>query len=110
MPISKLESLLKSHENKSLDKIIQRAKDMDSLTTALQGGLPQDLAANLVAANVRDDGDLVVVCSSPAWASRLRFETEQLIEIARGTGVTVNSCSVMVARHAATETQEADST
>jgi len=109
MSITKLESLLKSHENKSLDKIIQRAQDMDSLTTALQAGLPQDLASNLVAANVRDDGDLVLVCSSPAWASRLRFETDKLVQIARTTGVTVSSCSVKVARHAAGEAQQDDS-
>jgi hypothetical protein len=98
MSITKLENLLKAHENASLDKIIQRAQNMDSLTTALQGGLPDDLAANLVAANVREDGNLVLVCSSPAWASRLRFETDQLIEIARKTGANVTECSVKVIR------------
>jgi len=98
MSIIKLENLLKSHGNKSLDKIIQRAQNMDSLTGALQAGLPADLAANLVAANVREDGNLVLVCSSPAWASRLRFETDQLIEIARKTGANVSDCSVRVIR------------
>ncbi len=98
MPITKLENLLKSHENKSLDKIIQRAQHMDSLTSALQAGLPPELAENLIAANVRDNGDLVLVCSSPAWASRLRFETEQLIEIAKKTGIDVAGCTVRVSR------------
>jgi hypothetical protein len=109
MSITKLENLLKSHENKGLDRIIQRAQDMDSLTTALQAELTADLAENLIAANVREDGNLVLVCSSPAWASRLRFEADKLIEIARGTGVPVNSCSVKVARHMATEPQGTDS-
>jgi hypothetical protein len=98
MSITKLENLLKSHENKRLDKIIQRAQHMDTLTSALQAGLPADLAENLVAANVREDGDLVVVCRSPAWASRLRFEAERLIEIAKSTGVDVHGCTVRVSR------------
>jgi len=98
MSITKLENLLKSPANKSLDKIIQRAQNMDSLTSALQAGLPDDLAANLIAANVRDDGNLVLVCSSPAWASRLRFEADQLIEVARKSGTDVSGCVVRVTR------------
>lgn len=98
MAITKLENLLKSHENNGLDKIIQRAQNMDSLTSTLQAALPGDLAANLVAANVREDGDLVLVCSSPAWASRLRFEAENLTETARKLGMTVRGCTVKVMR------------
>ncbi len=98
MAITKLENLLNAHENNGLDKIIQRAQNMDSLTTSLQASLPPDLAANLVAANVRDDGNLVLVCSSPAWASRLRFEAEQLTGIARKLGMTVSGCTVRVMR------------
>lgn len=98
MSITKLENLLKSRENKSLDRIIQRAQNMDSLTSALQAGLADDLASNLVAANVREDGNLVLICSSPAWASRLRFEADKLIEIARNSGADVSTCSVKVMR------------
>ena len=98
MPITKLENLLTSQENNGLGKIIQRAQHMDSVTSSLQAALPADLAANLVAANVREDGNLVLVCSSPAWASRLRFETEPLIEIARKMGASVSSCTVKVLR------------
>ncbi len=98
MAITKLENLLKSHENKGLDKIIQRAQHMDSLTSSLQAALPADLAANLLAANLREDGCLVLVCSTPAWASRLRFETDQLVEIARKTGLSVTNCTVKVVR------------
>jgi len=71
---------------------------MDSLTSALQAGLADELAANLIAANIRDDGDLVLVCSSPAWASRLRFEADLLIDIARKTGTDVSGCVVRVTR------------
>jgi hypothetical protein len=98
MAITKLENLLKSHENKGLDKIIQRAQNMDSLTSSLQAALPADLGINLLAANVREDGQLVLVCSSPAWASRLRFEADQLVEVARKSGVSVSGCTVKVTR------------
>jgi len=98
MAITKLENLLNSHKNNGLDKIIQRAQNMDSLTSSLQAILPADLAANLVAANVREDGNLVLVCSSPAWASRLRFEAEQLTETARKQGMKVSGYTVKVMR------------
>ena len=98
MAITKLENLLNAHENNGLDKIIQRAQTLDSLTSSLQAALPPDLAGNLIAANVREDGDLVLVCSSPAWASRLRFEADQLAEIARKSGMTVRGCIVRVMR------------
>ena len=98
MAITKLENLLKSHENKGLDKIIQRAQNMDSLTSSLQAALPADLGINLIAANVREDGELVLVCASPAWASRLRFEADQLVDVARKSGVSVSRCTVKVAR------------
>lgn len=98
MSITKLENLLKSHENNNLDKIIRRAQHMESLTCALRAGLEPDLAANLIAANVREDRNLVIVCSSPAWASRLRFETERLLDIARKSGAKVTDCSVKVIR------------
>ena len=103
MSIIKLENLLKSHENNGLDKIIRRAQHMDSLTGLLQAGLEPDLASNLIAANVREDGSLILVCSSPAWASRLRFETEKLLVIARKSEPRVTGCSVKVIRQGASD-------
>lgn len=98
MAITKLENLLNAQENNGLEKIIRRAQNMDSLTSSLQAVLPADLAANLVAANLRENGDLAIVCSSAAWASRLRFETDQLVETARKLGMTVSGCTVRVMR------------
>ena len=34
-----------------------------------------------------------------AWASKMRFETEKLMEIARRSGAKVESCRVSVSRH-----------
>jgi hypothetical protein len=96
MSATKLENLLKPGAAGSLEKIIQRAQNMDALTSALKASLTPDMGENLLAANVRENGEMVVVCSSSAWASRVRFESEKLIEAARDTGFDASSLRVTV--------------
>jgi hypothetical protein len=96
MPVTKLEDLLKKGAASSLQKIVQTAQNMDSLTGALRAAAPEDLAEHILAANVRDDGELVVICSSSAWASRARFEAESLLEVARDAGFGAASMRVTV--------------
>jgi len=98
MTIIRLENLPKARAGSTLNTIIQRAQNMDELTTALRAELAADAGRNLLAANLREDGELVLVCASSAWASRLRFESETLMEVARKTGRTVNSCKVTVSQ------------
>jgi hypothetical protein len=98
MSIIRLENLLKTGAGGSLDKIIQRAQNMDTLTTALRGELPADAGQNLVAANLRENGELILICTTSAWASRLRFESEKLVAAARKAGLTVTSCRVCVSQ------------
>ncbi len=98
MTIIRLENLLKAGDGGTLDKIIQRAQQMDELTTALRAELPADAGENLIVANLREDGELVLVCASSAWASRLRFESHKLMEAARKTGLTVTTCRVTVSQ------------
>ena len=98
MTIIRLENLLKARAGSTLNKIIRRAQNLDELTTALRAKLPADAGQNLLAANLRDDGELVLVCTSSAWASRLRFESETLMEAARKTGLTVTTCRVTVSQ------------
>jgi hypothetical protein len=98
MSITRLENLLKTGTGGNLDKIIQRAQNMDVLTTALRGELPTDAGQNLLAANLRENGELVLICASSAWASRLRFESEKLADAARRAGLTVTSCRVCVSQ------------
>lgn len=98
MTIIRLEKLLKTGSGGALDEIIQRAQNMDELTMALRAVLPADAAQNLLAANLRDDGELVLICSSSAWASRLRFESDSLMAAARAAGLTVSSCRVSVSQ------------
>ncbi len=98
MTITRLENLLKTGAGGTLDEIIQRAQNMDELTTALRAELPADAGPNLLAANLREDGDLVLICASSAWASRLRFESDKLIEVTRKAGLDVKTCRVVVSQ------------
>jgi len=98
MTIIRLENLLKTGAGGALDKIIQRAQNMDELTTALRAALPADAGPNLLAANLRENGELVLICTSSAWASRLRFESDKLMAAARTAGLKVSSCRVSVSQ------------
>jgi len=96
MPISRLDKLLNSAPSGTLDKIIQHAQDMESLTERLRDALGPDLGPQLLAANLRDSGELVLICSSSAWAARLRFETDGLVDALRASGTRVTGCRVKV--------------
>ena len=96
MPLKKLENILKSGASGSLDQVIQTANDMDSLTGALRNALDPEIADQLVAANARDDGILMIICSSSAWASRIRFESESLLSAAKRAGFSADSVRVSV--------------
>ena len=96
MSIIRLEKLLKTGRGGALEEIVQRAQNMDQLTAAMRSVLPEEAQSQLLAANLRENGELVLICSSSSWAARLRFESEQLIEAARLTGADVNKCKVKV--------------
>lgn len=96
MPAKKLEDLLKSGASGNLEKLLRTAQDMDSLTSALRAALSPESADNLLAANLREDGALVVICSSSAWASRIRFESDALLDASRASGFAAESVRVMV--------------
>jgi len=99
MSITRLDKLLKSGPDDRLDRIIQRAQDIDALTSALRARLPVEMAENLLSANVHDNGELVLVCSTSAWASRLRFESNALITAANKAGHSARACKVTVGHH-----------
>lgn len=98
MAAKSLEKLLNPSKDGDLAKIVRRAQDMGELASALVRALPADEGAAILAANVRDDGELVVLCRSSAWASRLRFSADALIAAARARGADVSRCSVRVAQ------------
>ena len=98
MTIKRLENLLNPNDDGGLADIIRHARDMGKLVQILQNSLPAEEAGSIVAANIRGPGELVVLASSSAWASRLRFETDTLIAAAREAGVEATTCTVRVAR------------
>ena len=98
MSAIKLDKLLHRMAENGLDKIVQHAQHMDSLGVAIQAALPADMARSVVAANLNDAGELIVLCRSSAWASRLRFEKDRLLEAAKSAGQSPTACRVRVAR------------
>ena len=99
MPVKSLENLLNPNDDGGLGDIVRHARDMGELVHTLQRALPEDMTTSICAANIRDDGELVVLASTPAWAAKLRFEANTLIKAARQSGANVTSCKVRVSRN-----------
>ena len=98
MATEKLENLLNPSKAGDLGNIIKRARSMAELTTILCDALPESHKTAIVAANIRDDGALVVICASSAWASRLRYETEILLKAAGDAGMPADTCRIRVSQ------------
>jgi hypothetical protein len=96
MANNELKDLLNPCSDGDLGQIVRRAREMGELTHVLCKALPDDYAGAIVAANLREDGDLVVIAASSAWASRLRYETEVLLAAARESGLEPTTCRVRV--------------
>jgi len=91
-----LKNLLNPSNDGDLGQVIRRAREMGELTHVLCKALPDEFAGAIVAANLREDGDLVVIAASSAWASRLRYESDTLLAAARDAGLSPTSCRVRV--------------
>jgi hypothetical protein len=98
MSIKSLEKLLNPNDDGGLADIVRHAQDMGELVTALQRALPDDMTQSIRAANIRDNGELVILAASPAWAAKLRFEADALMNAARQGGAEVTSYKVRVSR------------
>ena len=83
MADKELKNLLNPCADGDLGRIVRRARELGELTDTLAKALPEEYAGALVAANVRENGELVVIAASPAWANRLRYETETLLAAAK---------------------------
>lgn len=98
MGLKRLDKLLNSKGANPLDELVHRAQNMDDLAAALRAAVPEVGGGEIVAANLRDNGELVVVCRSSVWAARLRFEARTLIDAARARGHAATRCRVRVER------------
>ncbi|HNP63752.1 MAG TPA: DciA family protein [Woeseiaceae bacterium] len=99
MPSEKLTDLLNPCTGGDLAELIGRARQMGALVDILCKSLPESDRAAIVAANVREDGEMIVICASSAWASRLRYENDRLLKAARDAGVKASSCRVRVSQN-----------
>ena len=63
----------------AVSDLARRAETMIDLVGYLRAALAPELSAAVEAASLRDDGTLVVIGASPAWAARLRFEAPALL-------------------------------
>jgi hypothetical protein len=98
MSSNKLKNLLNPCNDGDLGELISRAQRMGELTDILVSALPESDRSSIVAANVRDDGELVVICASSAWASRLRYETQTLLDAASRAGIPAKTCRIRVSQ------------
>ena len=98
MAKNELKNLLSPCSEGDLASVIRRARELGELTDALSRALPEDYAGAVVAANLRDDGNLVVIAASSAWASRLRYEADTLLAAARDAGLDAVACRVRVSQ------------
>jgi len=98
MASDELKNLLNPCSGGELGDIVRRAREMGELTHVLSKGLPDDFAGAIVAANLREDGDLIVIAASSAWASRLRYEADTMLAAARDSGLDPTVCRVRVAQ------------
>jgi hypothetical protein len=98
MASNELKNLLNPNAGGDLGDIVNRARKMGDLTRALCNGLPEEFTGAIIAANLRENGDLVVIAASSAWASRLRYESDALLAAARDAGNQVTACRVRVSQ------------
>lgn len=97
MPATKIGNLLNADSPERLGRIVRHAREMGDLTLRLRAVLTEPVAGHLLAANVHDDGSLVLICSASSWAARLRFESERLLAAAADAGVRAERLRVRVA-------------
>lgn len=98
MPSNRLQDLLNPSADGDLGGIVKRAREMGELTSILAQVFPESDRHAIIAANVREDGELVVICSSSAWASRFRYESDKLLKAANDAGVKAHTCRVRVSQ------------
>jgi hypothetical protein len=96
MANNELKNLLNPSNDGDLGQLVRRAREMGELTHVLCKALPDEYAGAIIAANLREDGDLVVIAASSAWASRLRYESDALLAAARDAGLDPTGCRVRV--------------
>lgn len=98
MASKQIGELLNLKNNGELGRTLKRSEEIGQLTRALADALPEDLGASVLSASTNEEGTLEIRANSSAWAARLRFEEDTLLEVARQHGVDARSVRVRVGR------------
>lgn len=86
-----------SEKDRTLSGLLRQARIFEALDAQLQGHLSSGLRGQLRVACVRDR-TLVLAANTPAWASRARLESAQILEAMRPLWPgELSSCQVVVA-------------
>ena len=96
-------SELLATQHGSLGQLAAEASRRLELTDHLRNALNPEIAAQMTGCNLRDDGTLVILATSPDWAARLRFESQTLLSACRETYPGTTRVRVRVAHAADTE-------
>ena len=75
-----------SGENSNLGSLLQHAARLTRLQQLLAAALDPALAAQFQVANLKQNR-LVLLASSPAWATRLRMQAAEVLAILRRSGL-----------------------
>ena len=62
----------------SLADLAAEARRREGLTERIRALLPADEAAHLVAANLAESGELMLMMDSSVWAARVRYRADEL--------------------------------
>lgn len=84
-----------------LSQLAREARSRLELTDHIRAGLPADLSAEMISCTLDADSTLVVRASNPAWAARLRFESERLLVLCRERHPETRSVRIKVSRRGA---------
>jgi len=76
--------------------LAEAARLRADLSDYLRKNIDPSLAGGFSHCNIREDGTLVIIATSPEWASRLRFETQPFIDLCRQQGTLVRNVKVKV--------------
>jgi len=94
-------SQLISLRDSPLGQLANEARSRLELVDHIRTGLPSDLSSEMTGCSLDAEKILVVRASNPAWATRLRFESERLLELCRERHPETRSVKVKVSRHGA---------
>jgi hypothetical protein len=83
-------------QDSPLGDLASKALLREELGNYLRKHLPTALAAGFLHCNLRDDATLIVITTSPEWASRLRFEKELFIRLCAAHGTSITNVKVRV--------------